>query len=206
MSQISVFDVKTKIRIYCEEVYQPQAEWTLNTLKRIFEENDSLCDGVKIKFGWTVFTLQYKNAEFLVLEPNFLENPFEDLSYDITTSVSVLVKQRDFIAKIGVKPKEISFQDKVILAKGSLSETKIYLERSDTTKKNDSGWFIGYVEDESNKNKQLEAIYLYELLKFRSSLLKVLNLPTNFLVIFNGDKVQSVLNENDKQIYSEVDN
>jgi hypothetical protein len=206
MTQISVFDSDTKLRVYCEKIYKPQAEWVIQTLKRILEKPGRLVSGVKIRFGWTVFTLQLVEEEFIVCEPDFLTNPFEGLSRDITTSLSVLTQQRDFIKQIRIEPRETAFQDKVVLAKGCLSETKIYLERSTTITEMDSGWFIGYVDDETDKNKNLEAIYVYELLKYRASLLKVLNLPANYLVVFDEDKIEVVLDENDEGIYSEIVN
>lgn len=77
----------------------------------------------------------------------------------------------------------------------------IYLQRSSNCEKGDSGWYIGPVNEEDNI-EELEAFYAYQLLKIRPELIKVLASPFEYMIIFEKEEIQAVLNENDKDIWS----
>ena len=50
--------------------------------------------------------------------------------------------------------------------------------------------------------KDYETIYAYQLLQKRLSLIKVLVLPYEYIVIFNGDEINEILNEKDESIFT----
>ena len=94
-----------------------------------------------------------------------------------------------------------SFRDKVVVAKNILEVDSIYLQRSGGAERGDSGWYIGPVNEEDD-TEELEAFYVYQLLKIRPSLIQVLALPYEYMVIFERDQVKAVLNERDEDILS----
>jgi len=93
----------------------------------------------------------------------------------------------------------LRFCDKIVAAKNVLELDNIYLERTKGCEKGDSGWYIGPVNDEHNA-EEYEALYAYELLKLRPSLIRVLTLPFEYLVIFEKDELKAVVNERNVNI------
>lgn len=69
MTPTSVFDSETKIRIYCERVFETQAQYVLSLLKNIFNEG-GIFDSVKVKFGLALFIIKNIKDEFVVTEPD----------------------------------------------------------------------------------------------------------------------------------------
>jgi hypothetical protein len=63
--------------------------------------------------------------------------------------------------------------------------------------KGDSGWYIGEVDQPQN---ELKAIYSYQLLPLRPALLKVLALPVGYVVVFENDRIEAILNEQNEQL------
>jgi hypothetical protein len=76
------------------------------------------------------------------------------------------------------------------------------LQRS-KAKDGDSGWYIGFV-DSDNTKAPLEAIYAYQLIRQRSSILQVLALPPDYLVVFNHDRIEAILDPNDRNVWPEA--
>lgn len=64
--------------------------------------------------------------------------------------------------------------------------------------KGHSGWYIGPVED--NDTTELYALYAYQLLKIKPEIIQVLALPNDFMVVFEGNEIKAVLNENDVDV------
>ncbi len=49
-------------------------------------------------------------------------------------------------------------------------------------------------------SEEYESIYAYQLVKLRPALLKVLMLPYDYIVVFDGDTIVEILNENDESV------
>lgn len=112
----------------------------------------------------------------------------------------VQLEQNDVLHRLGVEGEAASFSDKVVAAKGILDHPRVYLERTRNPPKGDSGWYIGPVEGGQEK-LELEAFRVYELLARRPSLLRALGLPSGYLVVFHGDDIDAVLNEDDVDLW-----
>ena len=74
------------------------------------------------------------------------------------------------------------------------------MQRTGDVEKGDSGWYIGPVED--NDNPELYALYAYQLLKIKPEIIQVLALPYDFMVVFEGNEIKAVLNENDVDVFN----
>ena len=51
-------------------------------------------------------------------------------------------------------------------------------------------------------NEDFVGIYAFELLKWNPKLIKVLVLPTDYLVIINDGEIHSILNDCDEEIFA----
>lgn len=182
------------IIVTAEKELEPQIE----TLFAILEQVDSnkLIHGFSLQVGWSIYYLHEREAEnFILTSPDYTKNPFEDRTEDLTLALWVQLEQGHFLRKINVDGISIKFSDKIILSKDVLELEKIYLQRNGDVEKGDSGWYIGPVEDDNTT--EFYALYAYQLLKIRPAIIQVLALPNDYMVIFEGNEIKAVLNEND---------
>jgi hypothetical protein len=194
------------LAVQCRSALEAQAAWLLDTISAFKSQGKGLADGVRIQVGWSLLTLQQRGGELVVCEPAYADNPFSALSDDVSATLTVLAQQRDLLAKLGVQGAFALFNEKIVLLRGALNVEHIYLERSEPTA-GDSGWYIAPVEgdapDESaDPNEVYESIYVYQLLQSRPSLLPVLALPSGYLVVFQGQQIEAVLNESGVNVWS----
>ncbi|MFZ6745951.1 immunity protein Imm33 domain-containing protein [Undibacterium sp. JH2W] len=127
---------------------------------------------------------------------------FQDNRNCVDVSLNVIAKQNKFANGIGAKQVPITFQNKVIMAKGVLDESSLYMERiAPDLEKNDSGWYIGKTNLNEGKD-ELSAIYAFQLLQLRPELIDVLTIPEGYMVFVNGLTVSYVTNPNDEVVFS----
>lgn len=183
--------------VNCEEYLSEQAEALLEIISNI--ESSKLKDKFKVQVGWTIFTIVQDGEGFNVVAPDYNGNPFGENTDDLTISLWIQLEQGILLNKLRLDGEIISFQDKIVCAKGVLLLDNIYLERSKDHEKGDSGWYIGSV-DESISTDELEAYYAYQLLKIRPSIIKTLALPSGYMAILEKEELKAVLDENDIDI------
>jgi len=192
-----------KFNVKCDKSVELQADWLLGLLEEIEKQNGYLKNGCKIQIGWTIITIKECNNEVTVLAPDYDTDPFVNMSDDLTISLLIQLSQNYCLNRLQLEGEAALFRDKIVVAKGSILSKSVYLERSKEVVAGDSGWYLGFVE-ESEQPQELEAYYVYQLLKLRPSLLQALALPRGYLVVFNGDEIEAVLNEEDVDIWQET--
>jgi len=188
-------------RVQCSERLEGQAAWLLSYFEQMQEEGISFFPGMRIQLGWSMLELRAVDGNaYLAYEPNFSKNPFTDFRDDVSVTLQVLSSQTAFINQFGIAPVRVSFQDKVIFAKGAMAGDSVYLERvPPIPERGDSGWFIGLREG-SNDPSNLQAAYVYQLLHLRPSLLQFLLLPDGYLVVLTGDEVEAIFDRDGKLV------
>lgn len=164
---------------------------------------DSIVDGYKIQFGWSIFTLLEEGSDFYVVAPDFSSNPFEEYDKNISLSLAILRSQISFTQSMSIEGEVTSFQDKIIVGRGVLEEEKIYLERREKAFDNDSGWYIGPQEGEVSED-ELEVIHAYSLIDERPELIQVLNLPIGYMAILDGETIQAIVNADNEKVWDRV--
>lgn len=177
-----------------ESYLKEQAEALLEIISNV--ELNKLNDNFKIQVGWTIFTVVEVSEGFIIVAPDYSKNPLTDSIDDLTVALWVQLEQGILLNKLKLTGELISFQDKIICTKDVLKLDNIYLERNGEHDKDDSGWYIGPV-DESISQEELEAYYAYQIIKIRPSIIQTLTLPSGYMAVFNKDKLKAVLNEND---------
>lgn len=189
----------------CHESLQLQAEWLLDLVKSLVQDSgdEVLRDGYRFRVGWSMLTIMQRGiGSYVLLEPDFADDPFHGVRDNLGCTLSVHAEQSDFSSMIGVDPTITSFQDKVIYSKSCVRARRIYLERR-RPRATDSGWFIGINgADNPNHEEELTACYAYELLWLRPEVMKVLQLPPGYLVAFDGVEIESVLAADNETVFS----
>ena len=189
-----------RIEIEANGNLKSQAEWLLGLLARLERDKSVLRDGARIQVGWVLLTVRESAGVVSLLGPSFGRDPLRELTRDLSVPLEVQAKQNDVLRTVGVEGEPVSFCDKVVLAKGVLGKSHIYLERTADRSEGDSGWYIGAV-DEDASHRELEARMVFELLELRPALLQVLALPSGHLVVFRRDAIEAVLNPEDQNLW-----
>jgi len=188
------------IIVTAEKELEPQIESLFVILEQV--DRNNLIHGFSIQVGWSVYYLhERETGNFILTSPDYSRNPFEDITEDLTLALWVQLEQGHFLRKINVDGLSIKFSDKIILCKGVLELEKIYLQRNGNVEKGDSGWYIGPVEEDNTT--ELYALYAYQLLKIKPEIIQVLALPNEYMVVFEGNKIKAVLNENDLDVFKD---
>jgi len=189
-----------QISVTCERTLERQAESLLGLFDRLHRQGISIKDGIRIQFGWSMLVFREQSDGILaVLEPDFDKDPFRDERADISCTLKIQAHQISFAERVGVEPEVVSFQDKIVLSRGCLQEHEIYLERSAHDRVGDSGWYIGS-RDSASAQPELEAIRVFQLLRQRQELLPALILPTGYMVVVSGNKIEVVVDPSNNEV------
>jgi hypothetical protein len=182
--------------VNAEENLEQQVNLLFEMLSNIEEQR--LISGFSLQIGWSVYYLREENEnEFLVTTPDYLDNPFEKVTTDLTLSLWVQLEQTHLLRMFQLEGMTTKFSDKIILERDVLDCDKFYLQRTGGVEKGDSGWYVGTVDGESN---DIYAIYAYELFKTNPQIIKLLALPNDYMVIFVKGEVKSIVNADNKNI------
>jgi hypothetical protein len=187
----------------CDDAFARQAQSLLEAVASFRGEGKGLADGVTIQFGFSLLTLRQQGDQLLICEPDYDGDPFADIRPDVTRTLAVLTGQVAVLRRLGVEPVEVRFNDLVVAARGCLEQRRVYLQRGEP-EQGDSGWYIGPVDTPAPEQKpeNFESFYLFELLSRRAPLLQVLGLPPDYLAVFDGDRIEAVLDENDTNVWT----
>lgn len=188
-------------KVNAEDYLKEQAEALLEVISNI--EFSKLKDKFKVQIGWSIFTILEDSEGFNVVASDYNKNPFSDNTDDLTVSLWIQFEQGILLNKLSLDGEMISFQDKIICAKGVLELDDIFLERNKEHEKGDSGWYIGPV-DESIATDELEAYYAYQLIKVRPLIIQTLALPSGYMAVYKKDKVVAILDDNDIDVLEKL--
>lgn len=190
---------RSTLRARCAENLSSSAEWLLNTVASFAGQGKWLADGVIVQVGWSLLRLRGDDAELTVCEPDFNTNPFRDFRDDVTCTLTVLARQNLIHQRLGIERTPVRYDDKVVFKKGCLADKRVYAQRQEPGD-GDSGWYLGPVEgrSEAPDASEMEARYVFQLLSERPCLLDIVALPEGYLVVFDGDTIEAILDpEND---------
>lgn len=200
--------MKTTIKNIGSKKIIAKAEETLSfEMEKLFyllsTVENKIVDGFAVQIGWSIFILSEREDGYHVLVPDYTKNPFQDTTDDLTIALWVQLEQVHCVRQLNLESVTTKFNDKIVIAKNVLQLDEIYLQRSSDCDEDDSGWYIGPV-NEADETGELEAISAYELLKIRPSIIQVLSLPYEYVAVFEKDNIKAILDENDINIWSDV--
>lgn len=194
-----IIDTKVKKEglTFCGKFSEGLMEEWLKVVK-VLPPTMEIHDNLLFQVGFSLYKLvQGEEDNYRVVAVDYESNPFDNFTDDLTIALWIQSEQGEFLKKSSVNPKEIRYDDKVIISKNVLQNQNYYLQRQSSATKGDSGWFIGYRDKD---NDDLVSIYAYELLSKNPNLIKILQLPEDYLVIVDNKSVSVILNEKDEEI------
>ena len=188
------------LHLSCEPALEPEARLLFDALAHAAAKK-TLAAGDTVHVGWTTLTLAAQGRGLQVREPDYEKNPQRGTLADLTGTLTVLSWQRAVLARASVEGVAIDFLQTVAVTEGALDEPQVQLLRSAAASPGDSGWLIGHV-DEDEEEDALESMRVCDLLHHRPALLQAMTLPPGYLVVFDGDEIQSVDDPSGKDVWS----
>lgn len=183
---------------------QDELEIQVNTLFSIlgtFPASEIVSEK-RFEIGFNLFTLKQEADVFVIHSQDYHNNPFRDLTSDLTYSLWIQQEQVHLLKRLGIEGQSLRFDDKFIYAEGVFDAKPTYLERSVHDNPQDSGWFYGVREGDNTK---LKACFAFQILQFDRSLIKYLALPFGYLVVLYEGHVQAILNEDNQDLLEGLD-
>ena len=173
-------------------------EWLKITT--ILASKSDLQNELLFQVGFSIYKLiEVEKQQFRLVSIDYEANPFKDFTEDLTVALWIQSEQASLAKELQINPSQTRFDDKLLIAKGVFEDEHSYLQRQNTQSQRDSGWFMGY---QKQNNEEFVAIHAFELLKWNPKLIKVLVLPTDYLVIVNAGEIHKILNDSDEEIFS----
>ena len=172
-------------------------EWLKITT--ILASKSDLQNELLFQVGFSIYKLiEVEKQQFRLVSIDYEPNPFKDFTEDLTVALWIQSEQASLAKELQINPTETRFDDKILIAKGVFEDEHTYLQRQNTQRRRDSGWFMGYQRQD---NEDFVGIHAFELLKWNLKLIKVLVLPTDYLVFVNDGEIHSILNDCDEEIF-----
>lgn len=193
-----------KLVTSCRADLKDQVNELFMKLNEIDKKEPPLRNGTTIDFGWSKLMLKGDERELVIHEPDFYHNPLSDFLPRVDNTLDVLTQQVSLLNQLRIRGTTAYYSHQLILSKGCLGKEKIYLERSEGTQKDDTGWFIGDVDNktDSDSPENFEILRVFELLQKRPALMQVLALPPGFLVVFLKDRIVQVFDDAGKNLWT----
>lgn len=187
---------------YCDSDLAEEA----NSLLRMIEEADEHVGGLRdntfIEFGWAPLRLRSENGELVACEPDYVGD-VNQLVPSVSRTLRVVAAQTALLNALGVDGVAAKYNQGVVLKRGVLDIRRIYAHRRQPVSDRDSGWYIGPADDigEPPDPSQLDAIYVYRLLNVRPALLGVMAIPLEYIVVFDGDEIEALVDPSNRQVW-----
>ena len=195
------------VRMYSNYPLKNAVGAIFRTLTQIESEgNTDIFDSkFVLGFGWSFFyTSERKDKDgnaFYVVETNdYKKNPFKDRTDDVTLALMAQNMQVEAVGMSQVKPEVTTFRDTILVLKEAMNATDVYMNRTEPSKNGDSGWYFGLLNDPNEENHKPEdylKLYSFELFKFRSEALRVLQLPVGTVAVFHDNDMTALVDGND---------
>jgi len=188
------------VAVECVPTLWRQADWLLGAIEAMAKDGIALWNGEFIQIGWSMIRLRYDGAAWVACEPDFSRDPLREVRADVSCTLIIQTEQTDLLKHVGATPRLTSFQDIVLVGDGCLERSDVYLERVQPPTPGHSGWYIGPATREDVTSRR--NLYSYELISKRWEILKALLLPVGYVVFFDGKEVRSVLNSENREVWS----
>jgi hypothetical protein len=181
----------------CDERLQEGGRAVLGKLAELNRHGPALRDGSRVRFGWTVLTLRSENGSLRVFEPDYMGDALHDLNRNLDLTLEVIADQVAVLRRENCEGLDARFDQYVLGGAGAVEAADIFLTRRDPVSKEDSGWFLGDMTqiESGSKEEELQAVRVFELLRRRRGVLKVLALPPGYAVVMHGNAIDTILND-----------
>jgi hypothetical protein len=159
-----------------------------------------LTDKTRLPIGWTTLSFTDDGERLVVQEPDYDHEPESRTRPDISISLATLARQRRVLEQVGVPGEAINFDQHVLTIRGVLEQAEVMLIRVESPGGRMTGWRVtpaAGIED----SDEIESLPVYVILAARPELLDAMLLPPGYLVLYSGDQLTTVVNQDDEIVW-----
>ncbi|NLX12996.1 MAG: hypothetical protein GXY44_04975 [Phycisphaerales bacterium] len=144
--------------------------------------------------------VDYRKLRERTPEPAMLDGrPIEKPPFTELKWPRIEPAQREDILDLDLEYSPVSPLDKVVLAADCWERGRVYLERVALPSRPAGCWYVG--TREGGADAEPVAVQVGEILRQRPDWAEILNLARGGLVILNGNSLEAVLDERDRQVW-----
>jgi hypothetical protein len=185
------------VEVECSPANAELAEPVLDKLEELHRTGPPLHAGTKIQFGWSVLMLQPHGPALSVCEPAFFGN-ISTWKPSVDVTLDVLREQVGLLRTVSEAGVDARFDHVVLMTRGALDEPDLFLKREAPRTPDDTGWFVGRLDDleTARQPDALDSVRVFEILRRRRDLMAPLALPPEYLAIVRGRRLEALLDRN----------
>lgn len=186
-----------RLFLVADEEYQKEAEDMLTFVEEYFEENwDEVDTLIPIHYGQV--KVIPKGEDFQVLVQNYEHKLLNEWIEDFSYFLEIIRKT----IQTGKRTKTLGrlipfrFDGPLVIANHTFEVDEWYAHRFD-----DETWYIAPI-DQTIDPQPLEGNQAYEIFPDYPELYEVMHLPTDFIILFKGHDIVSVLNTDSVDVWN----
>lgn len=186
---------------YAADALKDTADFFSTILQNEDAAHHVLRDNHTLQIGWGFYKILQKGGEYQVMACDLLGNPFQAMTEDLSLSLMIFERQNRIINSTKIVPEHTtSFQDTMIVQRAAVNAPRIYLQRNEPASREDSGWYMGAIDEKASDDpSEYARLYTYQLLRICKEALSVMQLPVGTLCVFeNGRLIEAVDQDNRK--------
>jgi hypothetical protein len=188
-----------RVSVDCLDGYADLVPPVLNLLTALYEHGEPMTEGLALRWGWSELVLvREADGRLQVHEPDFGDDPLESYRPDVTATLQVQAATRDVLARCGVEPHPVRFDELMVVAGDALAAPVLMAQRNKPSAPGDSGWYVG--ARPGFEEGRLAPRMVFELLGSRPGLLPALALPAGWQVVLDGDDILRVVDDRDRDV------
>jgi hypothetical protein len=179
----------------CDARFKSVGRTVLRSLTELAWKGPALHAGSTIQFGWSVLTLRPENGHLRICEPDYFGDALHDYRPTLDTTFEVILEQVEVLTAETAEGLDARFDQYVAGWPGALMANDIFLHRRQREGEDNTGWFFGDLIglEAGGDVGVVENMRVFELLRRRRSIMKVLALPVGYTVVMRGTEIDSIM-------------
>jgi hypothetical protein len=188
------------IHVYADPALDGEVARLFLLFEDLRAEAVPLTEQTRLPIGWTTLSFTDDGERLVVQEPDYDNEPESRTRSDISVSLATLKRQRRVLDQVGVAGAAINFDEHVLTIRGVLEQAEVMLIRVESPGGRMTGWRLtpaAGIED----SDEIDSLPVYEILAARPELLDAMLLPPGYLVLYSGDQLTTIVNQNDEIVW-----
>lgn len=191
--------------VFCDPELRREVDVLFEIVAELHGQGAALDEGLRVHAGWTTLVLERKEGELVFAEPDYeAADPESATRTEISASLRMLRDQTEILTRIGHQGEDVNFDQHVLMSRGALEQSKVYLVRVASPGGRLTGWRIAPTEEQEGE-MEVDSIPLYEVYKKRPALVSAMLLPVGYMAFFEGENIEVIVDPDDQPIWSRTE-
>lgn len=183
---------------HCEKGREEQCGMLLRAMASVASRGAVFREGETFSLGGMVFSFNKERDALVVVRPVIGGQSILGEDKNLSPLLLIVGRQIEFARQLGLMPETCELLDKVVVEKGCLEKSRIWLQRTADVADGDSGWFVS--TESADGGQALEALWGWQLIQKRPEFADVLALPPGCAVAFEGAEIKLVLGPDGRRL------